>query len=115
MKRNGKDKRGEQKDFKEPNHEGRIEESKEPAGPTEEVQRDTSGEEGRKYLSVTPHFLCRSGYRAANGLSCDKLSAFTATLLDPSPTEHFFFLVMKHSRYPHSMMKHSFSTSLSLT
>lgn len=42
------------------------------AGQAEEVnecsEAEGGSEEGRKYLTATPHFLCRLGHRAAYGL-----------------------------------------------
>lgn len=75
------------------------------------VQSSTSGGEGRKYLAVTLCFLWTSGWRAANGFSCDNLSAFAVTLL-PRPLfdRTLFFLVLKHSHDPLSSAMKSFCT-----
>lgn len=75
------------------------------------VQRSTSGGEGRKYLAVTLCFLWTLGWRAANGFSCDNLSAFTVTLL-PRPLfdRILFLLVLKHSHDPLSSAMKSFCT-----
>lgn len=68
------------------------------------AQSDTSNEEGRKFLPVSAYFLCRLGFKAANGFCCDKLSALTAALPPWPLSDRTLSLLL--SRNTHSILTH---------